>query len=95
MLASVLAYASVIVCDAALEPAPPVGATMPVLPSRANASALPLLDATDTVGTTDSLSPLFGTPARFSSKPFRLIGVPAVQVPVPVVVVVPSLSDQS
>ena len=82
------------VCGAAFGPAPPAGATMPVLPSRANASALPLLAATATVGATPILSPLFGTPARFSSKPFKAIGVPAVQVPVPVVVVVPSLVDQ-
>jgi len=34
---------------------------------------------------------LAGTPLRLSSNPFRLIGEPAVQVPVPVL---PSLSDQ-
>ena len=46
------------------------------------------------VGATLTVSFVFGTPSRFSSKPFSAIGVPAVQVPVPVVVVVPLLKVQ-
>ena len=85
MSASALAYASVTLTPAAFVALAPVGLTMPATPSRANASALPLFAPTDTVGATLSVSPLLGTPSRLSSKPFRLIGVPAIQVPVPVV----------
>ena len=79
-------------CAAAPEPEPPAAATMPALASFANASALPLFAVTETVGTTAIWSPLFGMPARLSSKPFSAIGEPAVQVPVPVL---PSLIDQA
>ena len=67
-------------------PPPPPGpsvATIPALPRPTIASALPLLPATATVGATASVSPLRGTPSSRSSKPFRLIGAPATQVPVP------------
>ena len=53
------------------------------------ASALPLLLAGCAVLTTLIVSPLLGTPLRFSWKPFMAIGWPAVHVPVPVPVTLP------
>src|SRR5206468_9814517 len=91
MLAIALAYASVMPMLAVLAAPAPVALTSAAVPSAANASALPLFDVVETVGTTLIVSPLLGTPARLSSKPFRLIGVPAVHVPAPVL---PSLSVQ-
>ena len=59
------------------------GADEGPLARATKAIALPLLAAGEVVGATSITSPLRGTPFSCSAKPLRPIGVPAVQVPVP------------
>ena len=84
MSAIAAAHASVTFMPPVSPPEPlPTRPTSIASRSPASASALPLFDAGNGVWATVNTSPLAGTPARLSSKPFSAIGCPATHVPVP------------